>query len=85
MNQQMQKEAQPELSTYSNTALNETDLLAEWVCWLFGSSVQKNRERVNRCSMNLLAATWATRQGEGVFALFVGEKEGETHKNKPYS
>jgi hypothetical protein len=30
MNPQMQKEAQPELSTYSNTALNETDLLAEW-------------------------------------------------------
>jgi len=35
--------------------------------------------------MNPLAATWATRQGEGVFDLFVGEKEGETHKNKQYS
>jgi hypothetical protein len=30
MNPQMQKEAQPELSTYSNTALNETVMLAEW-------------------------------------------------------
>jgi hypothetical protein len=30
MNPQMQKEAQPELSTYANSALNETVMLAEW-------------------------------------------------------
>ena len=30
MNPQMHTEVQPELSTYSNIALNETDLLAEW-------------------------------------------------------
>ena len=30
MNPQMQTQAQPELSTYSNTALNDIDLLAEW-------------------------------------------------------
>jgi hypothetical protein len=30
MNPQMQTEAQPELSTYSDSALNETNLLAGW-------------------------------------------------------
>jgi hypothetical protein len=30
MNPQMQKETQPELSTYSDIALNETVMLAEW-------------------------------------------------------
>ena len=30
MNPQMQTEAQPELSTYSDIALNETNLLAGW-------------------------------------------------------
>ena len=30
MNPQMQKEAQPELSTSSDIALDEIDLLAEW-------------------------------------------------------
>ena len=30
MNPQMQKEAQHELSSYSDIALNETDLLAGW-------------------------------------------------------
>jgi hypothetical protein len=30
MNPQMQTQAQPELSTYSDIALSETDMLADW-------------------------------------------------------